>query len=195
MNHIPRDWAVQCSMLFPLSARLQQNCRCSPLMRTVLGMCMGTLNCMLLDWQCQWQWQLCFWHTTVRLPLAWFFMCKFMLVCVRWCLCWGRGGCCLVWLWNNSPILWLSLAAARAWPSACQNRQTDGRDRVSAGTWHHRAQECHYSLLTQRPTRFPGRAMSTRGWNWIISHMAQRITVEVLLNVIGDIWRESLGEW
>lgn len=87
-------------------------------------------------------------------------------------------------LWNNSPILWLSLAAARAWPSACQNRRTDGRDRVPAGTWHHRAQECHCSSVTQQPTRFPGHAMSKRGWNWIITHMTHW-TVKVLLTIIG----------
>lgn len=109
----------------------------------------------------------------------------------------GKGGCLVCSskrLWNNSPILWLSLAAARAWPSACQNRQTDGRDCVPAGTWHHRAQECHCSSVTQRPTRFPGQAMSKRGWNWIISRMTQWITVKVLLTVIGNVWHESLGE-
>lgn len=92
---------------------------------------------------------------------------------------WGGGYlvCSSKRLSNNSPILWLSLAAARAWPSACQNRQTDGRDRVPAGTWHHRAQECHCSSVTQQPTRFPGHAMSKRGWNWIISRMTHWITV------------------
>lgn len=149
----------------------QQNCRCASLV-CVRRMLWG------------WQWErLRVRHSTVRLSLVSFLMCEFMLVCIRQRLCWGKWGvggylvCSSKRLWNNSPILWLSLAAAQAWPSACQNRQTDGRDRVPAGTWHHRVQECHCSSVTQQPTCFPGHAVSKRGWNWIISRMTHWITV------------------
>lgn len=135
----------------------------------------------------------------IYLSLTLLMTCKFRLVCVHQRLCCvGKEGCLVCSskrLWNNSPILWVSLAAARAWPNACQNRQTDGRDRVPAGTWHHRAQECHCSSVTQRPTHFPGHAESRRGWNWIIRPMTQWETVKVLLTVNGNVWHQGMGEW